>query len=152
MTSAQHDSSNKLYFIKYAALLKMRHSRPLFLYFRLFNVVNSKQMFYIIVCRWLDSNRGPLVSKATALPTVPLPNMPLLADEHRAFLGLFSFLYFQYRRSMTRFEPWTSGLDVTALQFVPLPKRFWRGVSNPFGWRDPKNSIFADRKVFPKFD
>ena len=35
--------------------------------FRLFNKVGKK------FCLWLDSNRGPLVSKATALPTVPLP-------------------------------------------------------------------------------
>ena len=40
-----------------------------FFIFRLFNTVNSKQMFEIQVCRWLDSNRGPLVSEATALPT-----------------------------------------------------------------------------------
>ena len=40
--------------------LKMGHSRPLFLYFRLFNTVESK-MFNIIFCRWLDSNLGPLV-------------------------------------------------------------------------------------------
>ena len=30
-------------------------------------------MFHIKVCRWLDSNRGPLVSEATALPTEPQP-------------------------------------------------------------------------------
>ena len=41
---------------------KKGHSRPLFLYFRLFNTVDSKQMFNIKVCRWLDSNRGLLVS------------------------------------------------------------------------------------------
>ena len=40
-----------------------------FLYFRLFFTVDSKQMFYIKVCQWLDSNRRPLVSEATALPT-----------------------------------------------------------------------------------
>ena len=42
-------------------------------YFRLFNTVASTQMFHIKVCRWLDSNRGPLVSEATALPTEPQP-------------------------------------------------------------------------------
>ena len=42
---------------------KMGQSRPLFLYFRLFHTDDSKQMFYINVCRWLDSNRGPLVSE-----------------------------------------------------------------------------------------
>ena len=25
------------------------------------------------ICRWLDSNHGPLVSEATALPTEPQP-------------------------------------------------------------------------------
>ena len=40
-----------------------------FLYFRLFNTVDSTYKF----CRWLDSNRGPLVSEATALPTAPQP-------------------------------------------------------------------------------
>ena len=51
----------------------MGHSRPLFLYFRLFNTVDSKQMFHIKVCQWLDSNGGPLVSEATTLPTQPQP-------------------------------------------------------------------------------
>ena len=40
-----------------------------FLYSRLFNTVDGTYKF----CRWLDSNRGPLVSEATALPTVPQP-------------------------------------------------------------------------------
>ena len=53
--------------------LKMGHYRPLFLYFRLFNTVDSKQMFHIKACWWLDLNRGPLVSEATALPTEPQP-------------------------------------------------------------------------------
>ena len=38
---------------------KMGHSRPTFLYFRLFNTVDSKQFR-----RLLDSNSGPLVSEA----------------------------------------------------------------------------------------
>ena len=52
------------------------HFRPLFLYFRLFNRVDSKQIFHIKVCRRLDLNRGPLVYEVTALPTEsqPLPN------------------------------------------------------------------------------
>ena len=51
--------------------LKMDHSRPQYLYFRLFFTVDSKQMFFIKVCQWLDSNHRPLVSEATALPTEP---------------------------------------------------------------------------------
>ena len=50
----------------------MGHSRPLFLYFRLFNTVDSK-MFYINFCWWRDSNHGPLELEASALPTEPQP-------------------------------------------------------------------------------
>ena len=58
----------------------MGHSRPLFLYFYLFNTVDSKQTFGKF-CRWLDSNRGsPLVSEATALPTEPQPLIWLIFD------------------------------------------------------------------------
>ena len=53
-------------------LKKMCHSGPLFHYFRLFNTVDSKQLFNKF-CRWLDSNRRPLVLEATALPTEPQP-------------------------------------------------------------------------------
>ena len=52
--------------------LKVGHSRPLFIYFRLFITVDNKQMLNKF-CGWLESNRGPLVSKATALPTEPQP-------------------------------------------------------------------------------
>ena len=44
-------------------------TRPLFVYFCLFH---SKQVLCKIG-RWLDSNRGPMVSEATALPTEPQP-------------------------------------------------------------------------------
>ena len=53
--------------------LKMGHSLPLSLYFRLFNTVDNKQMFYIKVCWWLDSNSRLLVSEGTTLPTEPQP-------------------------------------------------------------------------------
>ena len=44
-----------------------------FFYFRLFYKQLAINMFYKS-CQWLDSNPGPLVSEATALPTVqPLP-------------------------------------------------------------------------------
>ena len=55
--------------------LKMGHSRPLFLYFSLFNTVDSKQMFNKF-CWWLDSNCWPLVLEATALPTEPHNHCP----------------------------------------------------------------------------
>ena len=45
---------------------------PLFLYFRLFDTVKSKQM-HIKVCWWLDSNRRPSLLEATALLTEPQP-------------------------------------------------------------------------------
>ena len=49
----------------------MGHSRPLFLYFRLYNTQLTVNKCSIIFCRWLDSNRRPLVSEAAALPTEP---------------------------------------------------------------------------------
>ena len=46
-----------------------------FLYFRLFNTQLTVYKCSILInfCQWLDSNRGPLVSEATALPTEPQP-------------------------------------------------------------------------------
>ena len=55
----------------------MGHSRPLFLYFRLFNF---NVQLVDKVCRCWDSNRGSLVSEATALPTEP-PPLPLPEPE-----------------------------------------------------------------------
>ena len=55
------------------SFLKMGQTRPLFSLFLSFQyTVDSKQMFNKF-CRWLDSNRGPLVSEATTLPTEPQP-------------------------------------------------------------------------------
>ena len=54
------------------SLLKMGHSQPLFLYFRLFNTVDSK-MFNINFSQCRDSNCRPLDLEATALPTEPQP-------------------------------------------------------------------------------
>ena len=55
------------------ALFKVGHSRPLFLYFHLFNAVQYN------FCSWLVSNRGLLASEATTLPTEPqpLPTVPI---------------------------------------------------------------------------
>ena len=58
-----------IYCIQSLFLCLMGHSRPLFLYFCLLSTVDSKQMFYIKVCLWLDSIHRPLVSEATSLPT-----------------------------------------------------------------------------------
>ena len=43
-----------------------------FLYFRLFNSLKSKHGLHK-VCRWLESNCGPLASEAIALPIEPQP-------------------------------------------------------------------------------
>ena len=43
------------------------------LYFLLLNTADSKKMFNTKFWRWLDTNCGPLVLKATALPTQPHP-------------------------------------------------------------------------------
>ena len=64
----------KIHRVKYLYFfLKMGHSRPLFLYFRLFNTQLTvyKSLVLLNFCRWLDLNRGPLVSEVTALPTEP---------------------------------------------------------------------------------
>ena len=56
----------------------MGQSRPLFLYFRLFNTQLTVNKCSIIFGRWLDSNRGPLVSEAIALPTEPHNHCPII--------------------------------------------------------------------------
>ena len=58
--------NNFLFSMKRFFLKKMGNSRPFFLYFRLFNT-------------WLDLNRGPLESEATALPTESQP-LPLFDE------------------------------------------------------------------------
>ena len=45
----------------------MGHSLPLFIFVFLIQLIVNK------ICWWLDSNRGSLVSEATALPTDPQP-------------------------------------------------------------------------------
>ena len=80
-------------------LFKEGHSWPLFLYFRLFNTVDSKLIFYMNVLWWLDKYRGPLVLEATSLPNEPqplpnyrliqLPKLTLNVPSQRSF-GYFS--------------------------------------------------------------
>ena len=57
-----------------------------FLYF-VFSTVNRKYV-HCKILRWLDSNRGPLVLEATALPTEPqpLPNFCILPSLGRPVL------------------------------------------------------------------
>ena len=57
----------------------MSHSRPLFLYYRLFWIVIDRYTLELFHCRCRDSNHGSLVSKVTALPTAPQPRPHLEA-------------------------------------------------------------------------
>ena len=54
---------------------KMGHSGLFFFYFRLFNTIQLTvdNKCSIKFCRCLESNRGPLIPEATALPTEPQP-------------------------------------------------------------------------------
>ena len=82
----------------------MGHSRPLFSLFRLFNTVDSKQMFNNF-CRRLDLNRGPLVSEATALPTEPHNHCPLvqkILPYWTIFNAPFSYLFVYLQSSRWR--------------------------------------------------
>ena len=56
-----------------------------FSYYCLFNTVDIILMFNIKVCMWLDSNCGPLLLEATALPTEPQP-LPMTAPLCSIFL------------------------------------------------------------------
>ena len=58
---------SKILFISY--LFKKGHSWSLFSFFQQFTVY----MFIVQFRQWLDSNHGPLVLEATALPTEPQP-------------------------------------------------------------------------------
>ena len=62
------------------SFFKVAHSRPLFIYFRLFNTADSKQVnkCSIQILPMTGSNQGPLVSEAIALPTEPQPLPPVL--------------------------------------------------------------------------
>ena len=68
-------NANYQYFFKKWAIA------GLFFVFRLLDIVYSKQMFYIKVCRWLDSNCWPLALEAAGLPTEPQP----LPNHHYLF-------------------------------------------------------------------
>ena len=59
----------------YISFLKVGHSLPLLIIF-IFSIQLIINKFSIKFCEWLESNRGPLDLKATALPTEPQP-LPL---------------------------------------------------------------------------
>ena len=82
-------------------------------------------------CRWLDSNPGPLVSKATALPTAPQPLPKFVNDScwlhPRRFFTISSSINFL----MTGLEPRSSIVsEATALPTVPqsLLQHFFTGA------------------------
>ena len=52
-------------------LHKMGHSRPLFFFSFVFSIQLTVNNVQFKICRWLYSNRGPLVLETTALPTEP---------------------------------------------------------------------------------
>ena len=71
------------YYSKYETMyfLKLVYSRPLFRYF-VYSIQLKIHLILNKICPWLDLNRGSLVSKATELPTEPLP----LAHEFMYFV------------------------------------------------------------------
>ena len=67
-------------------------------------------------CRWLDSNLGPLVLEATALPTAPQP-LPEVAK----IIRLVLFPHWNVENlSVVEQEPETE-FAVTLLRLTPLP-------------------------------
>ena len=73
----------------------MGHSQPLFLYFCLFNTVDSK-MFNINFCQWWDSNHGPLDLEATpstnwATTTAPMNFLFLNHYSHKNMICTWTF-------------------------------------------------------------
>ena len=78
-----------------------------------FTVYQSKKKEnFKLICRWQDSNLGPLVSQVTTLPNEPQPLHIFLFGHSRPLSSLF--MYFQYSFEtvdsknwlMTGFEPW----------------------------------------------
>ena len=60
--------------LNWAKLFQTDHSRPLFLLFLFFNTIQlTVNKCSTKICLCLDSNRGPLVLEATALPIEPQP-------------------------------------------------------------------------------
>ena len=106
----------------------MGHSQSLFLYFRLFNTLEIKQMFNIKICQGLDSNCGPLGSEATTLPTEPqhlqltqeefAMNRPLQLSTKFHFLQRFISVSFSRKWRILRQKMKNKGMDNPGLFFV----------------------------------
>ena len=134
----------------------------------------GSQMLYWIIRRWLDSNRGPLVLEATALPTEPQPlptyNLPIQSDFFRTnpslncFGGIWWFQQFCVETMQgVNFESITnihhSGLrtepaEIKAERFSTLFVTFliFRSFQNP-KWNKKWNAfrqLFASNIFFKK--
>ena len=114
----------------------MGHSRPLFLYFRLFNAIYSKHMFNIIFCRWQDSNLRPLVSEETALPTEPL-----------TISNNFDCTFWSNIFKLTRLTVDTNRAALTWPTFCRCRRRPSRGQIQP-QLRSNRNSNFTKSVLF----
>ena len=77
----------------------MGHSRPLFLYF-VFSIQLTVHIVQYKFCRQLDSNHGPLVLEATALPTEPQP-LPKVVWPPRDILN-------RYQKILLHVPKWSS--------------------------------------------
>ena len=100
-----------------------------FLYFCLFNTVDSKCQFKF--CQWLNSNCGPLESEATALPTEaqPLPEKITLIGSNQA------------AKSCCNFHRHRSGEKVFYSTEPEIWKRFNWLPCVPIHWKESTESI-----------
>ena len=87
MSLIEHTLDLRQYTKQLLALFFKRNG-PLFFYFRLFNTMQlTVNKYSMKICQCLDSNRGPLLSETTALPTEtqPLPWFYSLLIDHVTF-------------------------------------------------------------------
>ena len=76
---------------KYNIFFKKWAIPGLFLFIFVFTIQLIINKCSIKFCQWLESNRGPLVSKATALPTEPQPLPNIIISLHLHFQGYLRF-------------------------------------------------------------
>ena len=103
----------------------MGHLRPPFLYFRLSFLQTVKSKYVQYSCRGLDSNPGPLVSEANALPTAPQP-LP----------STFLFLYGPTPASFFIFWSFQTNINTifttNQCEKMSIPSSIWCQDSNPW--------------------
>ena len=95
-------------------------------------------MFIIKSCQWLDSNRGPLVSEATALPTEPQPHptSEMFIKSHQFWLdeckeaGNGQIKKYPQRKNMMQTIISSSPCPAARLLYFCLSKSFGNFVSN----------------------